>query len=234
MLDQWIAVEGHFDRLFAPADEALEACLSASAAAGLPPHHVAPLQGKLLMILARAIGAQNVLEIGTLGGYSTIWLGRGLPIDGRITTLEASPRYANVARSNLARAGLAERVELCIGPALETLPKLVAEERGPFDLVFLDADKANNPRYLDWSLRLTRPGSLILADNVVRGGGLIDASSTDPNILGISEFNERLANDPRLVATALQTVGGKGWDGFAIALVTTVGSTAALSTDARS
>jgi predicted O-methyltransferase YrrM len=219
MQEHWTAVERHFQNLFAPSDAALNAALQASAAAELPPQHVSPLQGKLLMILARAIGARQILEIGTLGGYSTIWLARALPPEGRIVSLEVVPRHAEVARENVERAGLSGQVEIRVGPALASLPRIAAENRGPFDLVFIDADKASNPRYLDWSLQLTRPGSLIIADNVVRGGGLIDAASTDPNILGISEFNERLAKDPRLVATALQTVGGKGWDGFAIAIV---------------
>lgn len=219
MDERWLSVERYFEELFAPPDEALAAALRESASAGLPPHHISATQGKLLMILARAIGARRILEIGTLGGYSTIWLGRALPPDGRLVTLEGVERHAEIARKNIGRAGLAERVEIRVGPALATLPKIAAEERGPFDLVFIDADKSSNPRYLDWSLKLTRPGSLIIADNVVRGGGLIDAASTDPNILGISEFNELLAKNPRLSATALQTVGGKGWDGFAIALV---------------
>lgn len=232
MDERWLSVDRYLEDLFAPPDDALDAALRDSASAGLPPHQVSRLQGKLLMILARSIGARSILEIGTLGGYSTIWLGRALAANGRLVTLEAVARHADIARMNIARAGLADCVEIRVGPALETLPQLAAEKRGPFDLVFIDADKANNPHYLDWSLRLARPGALIIADNVVRGGALIDASSTDPSILGISQFNELLAADPRVSATALQTVGGKGWDGFALAIVnaTAVSSTAATTT----
>lgn len=216
---RWTAVDRYFADLLLPADEALEGALEAAARAGLPAIHVSPLQGRLLEVLARARGARRILEIGTLAGYSTIWMARALPPGGRLVTLEADARHAAVARENLARAGLAGVVELHLGPALETLPRLAAEGAGPFDLVFIDADKPSYPEYLEWSLRLTRPGSLIIADNVVREGKVVDAASADPNVLGTRRFNERLAAEPRLRATAVQTVGTKGYDGFAIAVV---------------
>jgi predicted O-methyltransferase YrrM len=217
---QWTAVDRYFTDLLVPADPALDAALAASDAAGLPPHNVAPNQGKLLLLLARLQGARRILEIGTLGGYSTIWLARALPAGGRLITLEADAKHAKVARANIARAGLADVVELRHGPALETLPQLAAERRGPFDLIFIDADKPNNPAYLTWALRLSRRGSLIIADNVVRNGAVIGAASTDPNVQGVRRFMEVLAAEPRVSATAIQTVGSKGYDGFAIALVT--------------
>jgi predicted O-methyltransferase YrrM len=217
---QWTAVDRYFTDLLVPADPALDAALAASDAAGLPPHNVAPNQGKLLLLLARLQGARRILEIGTLGGYSTIWLARALPAGGRLITLEADAKHAKVARANIARAGLADVVELRHGPALETLPQLAAEGRGPFDLIFIDADKPNNPAYLAWALRLSRRGSLIIADNVVRNGAVIDAASTDPSVQGVRRFTELLAAEPRVSATAIQTVGSKGYDGFAIALVT--------------
>ena len=213
----WTEVDRYLGELFAPPDPVLDAALAASAAAGLPAHHVAPTQGKLLQLLARLQGARSILEIGTLGGYSTIWLARALPPGGRLVTLEADPRHAEVARANLDRAGLGGVVEVFVGPALETLPRLADEGRGPFDLVFLDADKPSNPDYLDWALRLTRRGSLIVADNVVRDGEVVDAGSRDPRVQGVRRFLERLAAEPRLGATAIQTVGSKGWDGLAIA-----------------
>jgi predicted O-methyltransferase YrrM len=193
----------------------LDAALDASRAAGLPPHDVSPSQGRLLELLARIQGARAILEIGTLGGYSTIWLARALPEGGRLVTLEADPAYAEVARGNFARSGLANVVELRVGPALETLPQL----QGPFDLVFIDADKRNNPAYLGWALELSRPGTLIVADNVVRGGALVDEASEDPAVQGVRRFHERLAAEPRLTGITIQTVGSKGYDGFTIALV---------------
>jgi predicted O-methyltransferase YrrM len=202
-----------------PPDTALDAALEASAAAGLPPINVAPNQGMLLQILARAVGAQAILEIGTLGGYSTIWLARALPPDGRLVSLEADPDHAEIARANIARAGLASIVEVRLGKALETLPHLVEEGARPFDLVFIDADKPNNAAYFDWALRLSRPGSLIVVDNVVREGGVIDRDSDDRTILGVRRFLERAGSERRVQATALQTVGGKGYDGLAIAIV---------------
>ncbi len=218
--EQWTAVDRNITDLLVPPDPALDAALQASAAAGLPPHNVSPNQGKLLQLLARVQGARTILEIGTLGGYSTIWLARALPADGRLVTLEADPKHAEVARANIARAGLADVVELCLGRALDTLPRLAAEGRGPFDLIFIDADKPSNPDYLAWALRLSRRGSLIIADNVVRDGAVLDAASGDPSVQGVRCFNELLAAEPRVSATAIQTVGAKGYDGFAIALVT--------------
>jgi predicted O-methyltransferase YrrM len=208
-VDRWL------EALLAPPDPALEAALEASAAAGLPAHDVSPLQGALLHVLARAIGARAILELGTLGGYSTIWLARALPAGGRLVTLESEPAYAEVARANLDRAGPAAEVELRVGPALETLPQL----EGPFDLIFLDADKQSSADYLRAALTLSRPGTVIVADNVVRGGAILDADSDDPRVQGVRRFYELLAAEPSLRATALQTVGTKGWDGFALAVV---------------
>ena len=216
----WTAVDGYLDNLLAYADPALEAALEASAAAGLPAINVSPVQGKLLHLLARAIGARNVLEIGTLGGYSTIWLARALPEGGRLVSLEADARHAEVARANIARAGLQAKVEIRLGMALDSLPGLAAERREPFDFVFIDADKPNNAAYFEWALNLSRPGSIIVIDNVVRDGEVIDAESDSPTIQGVRHALERLAAEPRVSATAIQTVGNKGYDGFAIALVT--------------
>ncbi|WP_052869057.1 O-methyltransferase [Streptomyces niger] len=216
---QWTAVDDYFSSLLAPADEALEAALRDSDAAGLPRINVTPNQGKLLHLLAQTQGARRILEIGTLGGYSTIWLGRALPADGRLITLEYDAHHAEVAKANLDRAGLADRTEVRVGPALDSLAKLVAEGAEPFDVVFIDADKPNNPHYLDWSLKLTRPGSLIIGDNVVRGGKVAEADSTDPTVQGTRRFLELMAKHPKLSATALQTVGSKGYDGFALARV---------------
>jgi predicted O-methyltransferase YrrM len=216
----WTTVDRYFGDLLVSADPALEAALAASTAAGLPAINVSPVQGKLLHLLARAIGARNVLEIGTLGGYSTIWLARALPDGGRVISLEADPRHAEVARANIARAGLDTRVEVRLGMALDLLPGLAAEGGPPFDFVFIDADKPNNAAYFDWALKLARPGSIIVVDNVVRGGDVIDAASDSPMVQGVRHFLERLAAESQVSATAIQTVGGKGYDGFAIALVT--------------
>jgi predicted O-methyltransferase YrrM len=218
--EQWTAVDRYLTDLLVPPDPALDAALQASAAAGLPPIHVSPNQGKLLLLLARVRGARTILEIGTLGGYSTIWLARALPAGGRLVTLEADPKHAEVARANIARAGLADVVELRLGQALDTLAQLAAEGRGPFDLIFIDADKPSYPDYLAWALQFSRRGSLIIADNVVRDGAVADAASDDPRVQGVRRFNELLAAEPRVSATAIQTVGSKGYDGFAIALVT--------------
>jgi predicted O-methyltransferase YrrM len=218
--ETWTAVDRFFSDLLVNADPALDEALAASAAAGLPAINVSPVQGKLLYLLARAIGARNVLEIGTLGGYSTIWLARALPDGGRVISLEADPRHAEVARANIARAGLDDRVEVRLGLALDLLPGLAAEGGPPFDFVFIDADKPNNAAYFDWALRLSRVGSIIVVDNVVRGGDVIAAASESPTVQGVHRFLERLAAEPRVSATAIQTVGGKGYDGFAIALVT--------------
>lgn len=219
-LDRWAAVDRYYEDLLVPPDTALEAAVGASEAAGLPQVQVSPLQGKLLMLLARIQGARSILEIGTLGGYSTIWLARSLPDDGRLVTLEVDPKHAEVARVNFANAGLAARVDLRVGAALETLPRLVSQGIGPFDLIFIDADKFNNGAYFDWSLKLSRRGTLIIVDNVVRAGAVLDGDSDDPNVQGIRRFNDRLAAEPRVSATAIQTVGSKGYDGFSIALVT--------------
>jgi predicted O-methyltransferase YrrM len=217
--ERWTAVDRYFADLLVPADPVLDGALQAIEAAGMPAHSVSPLQGKLLWLLASARGAGRILEIGTLGGYSTIWLARALSEGGSVLTLEVDRRHAEVARANVAAAGLAGVVDIRLGPALDTLPRLVAEGRGPFDLVFLDADKESNPRYLEWALQLTRPGSLIIADNVVRGGVVVDEGSRDPAVLGLRGFTDQLAADPRVSATAIQTVGAKGYDGFVIALV---------------
>ncbi|MFD8966632.1 O-methyltransferase [Streptomyces sp. NPDC059568] len=217
--EQWTAVDRYFTDQLAPADEALTAALAAADAAGLPAINVAPNQGKLLQLLARVQGARTVLEIGTLGGYSTIWLGRALPDDGRLISLEYDATHAEVARASLARAGLDKIAEVRTGPALETLPVLEAEGAGPFDFVFIDADKPNNPHYLEWSLKLTRPGSLIVVDNVVRNGAVTDPTSTNPSVVGTREMIDLIAANPRLSATAVQTVGVKGYDGFLLARV---------------
>ncbi|MEV6420702.1 O-methyltransferase [Streptomyces sp. NPDC051662] len=217
--EQWNAVDRYFTDQLAPGDEALSAALAASDAAGLPAIGVAPNQGKLLQLLARIQGARTVLEIGTLGGYSTIWLARALPEDGKLISLEYDPRHAEVARANLVHAGLDKITEVRTGPALETLPVLLAEDAGPFDLVFIDADKRNNPHYVEWALKLTRPGSVIIVDNVVRNGAVADADSTDASVQGTRRAIELMAEHPRLSATAVQTVGSKGYDGFALAHV---------------
>jgi predicted O-methyltransferase YrrM len=216
----WTAVDDYITGMLLPADTVLEAALEASRAAGLPPIAVTPAQGKLLHILARLQGARRILEIGTLGGYSTIWLGRALPADGKLLTVEVNPEYAKIARENISRAGLDAVVDLRLGPALETLPQIVAEGAGPFDLIFIDADKHNIPKYFEISCGLSRHGSLIIVDNVVRDGRVLDAKSHDPDIQGIRRFNQLLSRTQGVCATALQTVGAKGYDGFAILLVT--------------
>jgi caffeoyl-CoA O-methyltransferase len=217
--EQWVAVDNYITDLFVPPDSALEGALQSTIDADLPRINVAPNQGKLLHILALFLGARRILELGTLAGYSTIWLARALPPDGKLITLEANPKHAEVARANLDRAGLADTVEIRLGPALETLPKLAAEVQEPFDLVFIDADKVNTAEYFSWALKLTRRGSLIITDNVVRKGAVIDANSTDENVQGIRRFNVALALEPRVNATIIQTVSSKGYDGLAIALV---------------
>ena len=202
-----------------PHDDALAAALAASEAAGLPAIAVSPSQGKLLHLLALAMGARRVLEVGTLGGYSAIWMARALPAGGTLVTLESDAKHAEVARANLARAGLASVAEVRLGPAIETLPKLAAESGAPFDLVFIDADKPSNPDYFAWALKLSRPGSLILVDNVVREGSVLDAASEDASVRGVRRLFEVLKNEPRVSATAIQTVGLKGWDGLVLARV---------------
>jgi predicted O-methyltransferase YrrM len=217
--EKWTEVDRYITDLLVAPDPALDAALAASAAAGLPPINVAPNQGKLLHLLARIQGARRILEIGTLGGYSTIWLARALPPGGRLVTLEADPRHAEVARANLARAGLAGVAEVRVGRAADTLPQLAAEAGGAFDLIFVDADKASTAEYFAWALRLSRAGTVIIVDNVVRQGAVADAASTDAAVQGIGRFNQALAAERRVSATELQTVGSKGHDGFALAVV---------------
>ncbi len=215
----WRAVDAYVTETIVAPDPALEAALAANAAAGLPSIDVSAPQGKLIHLLARMMGARKALEIGTLGGYSTIWLASALPDRGRLISLERSARHAEVARRNIARAGLGAKVEVRTGPALETLPKIEAEGLGPFDFVFIDADKENNPAYLEWALRLSRPGTAIVVDNVVRDGEVAETRSTDSDVVGVRRMFEMIAREPRLSATAIQTVGAKGWDGFALAVV---------------
>jgi predicted O-methyltransferase YrrM len=217
--EKWSAVDNYFNEVFLPPDAALDNAIAASTAAGLPAIAVSPTQGKLLFLLAQIQGARSILEIGTLGGYSTIWLARALPPDGRLVTLEASAKHAEVAIKNIVRAGFSDTVEVRVGQALDTLPELAAEGRSPFDLIFIDADKRSNPQYFDWALKLSRRGTMIIVDNVVRDGAVADATSTDPDIQGIRRLNELLKAEPRVSATAIQTVGSKGYDGFALILV---------------
>jgi predicted O-methyltransferase YrrM len=218
--ETWVAVDDYVSGLLAPHDEALEAALGAAERAGLPQIQVSPPQAKLLSILARTIGARTILEFGTLGGYSTIWLARALPEGGRLISLEANPEYAEVARGSIAAAGLADAVDVRVGPALQQLPQLEAEGAGPFDLTFIDADKVHSPHYFAWALERSHPGSVIVTDNVVRDGRLADADSDDEAIQAQRHLHEMLAAEPRVEATTIQTVGGKGYDGFNIALVT--------------
>ncbi|MEU6198006.1 O-methyltransferase [Streptomyces sp. NPDC047061] len=215
----WDDVDFYFTSHLSPDDEALQAALRESEANELPHVNVTANQGKLLQLLAQIQDARNILEIGTLGGYSTIWLARALPADGRLISLEYSARHAEIAVRNIARAGLEKIVEVRVGPALESLPNLADENPAPFDLVFIDADKANNPHYVEWALRLTRTGSLIVIDNVVRGGRVVDAESAEPDVVGTRAAIELIAAHPRLTGTAIQTVGSKGYDGFALARV---------------
>jgi len=218
--ERWTAVDEYItDQLVRP-DAALNAALASGAAAGMPAINVAPNQGKLLYLLARLQGARSILEIGTLAGYSTIWLARALPPGGRVVTLEVDPKHADVARANFAIAGLSGMVDLRVGPALDTLPQIAAEDVGPFDLTFIDADKVSIPEYFMWALTLSRVGSMIIVDNVVRDGNVIDAASTDPSVLGVRRLNVMLAAEPRVSATTIQTVGSKGYDGFTLAVVT--------------
>jgi predicted O-methyltransferase YrrM len=217
--ETFAAVDAFIEQTLVPDDEALQGALDAAEAAGLPQIQVSPPQGKLLQILVWLQGARTVLEFGTLGGYSTILLARALPEGGRLITLEANAEYAEVARGSIERAGLAAVVELRVGPALETLPVLEDESAGPFDLTFIDADKVNTPNYFAWALDRSRPGSLIVADNVVRGGTLAEAASDDPATQAQRRLHEMVADEPRVTATTIQTVGSKGYDGFTIALV---------------
>ena len=215
----WAAVDDYIvDALF-EADPVLDAVLAANHDQGLPAIDVSPAQGKLLSLLARMRGAKKILEIGTLGGYSTIWMARALPVGGKIVTLELDPHHAKVARSNFERAGVSERVELRVGPALQSLAALNAENAGPFDVIFIDADKPNNPHYLSWAIRLSRPGTVIICDNVIRDGAVLDEDGQDANVEGARAAFSFIGGDKRLQATAIQTVGAKGYDGFAIAIV---------------
>jgi predicted O-methyltransferase YrrM len=217
--DVWAAVDQYINETLIPQDVALEAALRASTDAGLPSIQVSAPQGKLLHLVARSIGAKNILEIGTLGGYSTIWMARALPSGGKLITLEAAAKHAEVARGNFSRAGVSDSIELRLGPALESLPKLAAENRGPFDLIFIDANKSTMEEYFEWSLKLSRRGTVIIADNVIRDGAVVDAASTNEDVQGVRRFNERVAAEPRVSATEIQTVGCKGYDGFAYLLV---------------
>jgi predicted O-methyltransferase YrrM len=217
----WTSVDDYITQLFVQPDSILQETLAASEAAELPSISVAPNEGKLLMLLAQLCGARNILEIGTLGGYSTIWLARGMASEGSLITLEANPKHAEVARLNIARAGFTDRVEVRVGPARDTLPQLATEGRSLFDLIFIDADKESYPEYLAWAVKLARPGALIIADNVIRDGKILDPADTDPRVQGARRFNQLLAEEPRVKATVIQTVGGKGHDGMAIAIVTT-------------
>jgi len=215
----WTAVDRYVVENLIPSDAILDKALQANTSAGLPTIDVAPNQGKLLHLLAQIRGARRILEIGTLGGYSTIWLARALPPDGKLVTLEVDPKHAEVALANIESAGLSSLVELRLGPAMESLSRLLDEKASPFDFIFIDADKENIPGYLELSLRLSRPGTVIITDNVIRDGAVIDPDDPDPRVQGVRRFFQMLAADPRIEATVLQTVGSKGYDGFTLALV---------------
>ncbi|MGD9740545.1 MAG: O-methyltransferase [Bauldia sp.] len=217
--DLWNAIDHYFEQRFHPADDALAAALTASEAAGLPNIGVAPNQGRLLEILARSVGAKRILELGTLGGYSTIWLARALPADGKVVTIEFAPKHTEIAAANIRRAKLSDRVDIRVGAGLDVLPQLQAENAGPFDLFFVDADKANIPDYFDWCVRLARKGSLIVIDNVIRSGAILDRSNEAPDVVGVRRFAELAEKDTRVLVTAIQVVGVKGHDGLAVALV---------------
>ena len=216
---KWIAVDGYIDSQLVPSDPALDFARRKSEEAGLPEIAVTPSQGKLLHLLACSVNARMILEIGTLGAYSTIWLARALPTYGRLVTLEADVKHAEVARGNIAHAGLSELVELREGAALDTLPEIAAEGLAPFDFIFIDADKENNANYFAWAMKLAHPGSLIFIDNVIREGAVADDENNDPMVAGVRRLNEALAKEPRVIATTIQTVGSKGYDGFTLALV---------------
>jgi len=215
----WTKVDDYINSVAIAPDAALEAASAAAVAAQLPPISVTPAQGKLLHLMARAYRATHILEVGTLAGYSTIWLARAVPPEGRVVTLEANATHADIARANIERAGLTGRVDVRLGNALDTLPRLAAEQQPPFDFTFIDADRTNLAEYFDWAVRLSHPGSVIVVDNVIRKGGVIDASSDDPNVKGVRRFNDQLKRDTRVTATMVQTVSAKGYDGFAMALV---------------
>lgn len=216
-LDVWTAVDSYLGDLLAPSDAQLDAALAANRAADLPAIDVSRLQGKFLQVLVQILQPRRVLEIGLLGGYSTIWMARALPAGGRITSLEYEPRHAEIARRNLENAGLMERVDIRVGAALDTLPTL--EASAPFDLIFIDADKENNPNYVEWAIKLSRPGTVIVVDNVVRDGHILDTKSTDPDVQGTRTMFERMAAEPRLSSTVIQNVGNKGYDGFVLGVV---------------
>jgi predicted O-methyltransferase YrrM len=218
--DLWSKVDSYISETLVKTDSALNTALATSEAAGLPAINVAPNHGKLLHILARLVNARTILEIGTLGGYSTIWMARALQPGGRLITLEFEPKHADLAKANIARAGLAHVVDVRLGVALETLPKIAAENIAPFDLIFIDADKVSTPDYFQWAMKLSRVGTLIVVDNVVRKGEVANAKTDDPAVRGMRGFIELAAAEPRVIATAIQTVGAKGYDGFSIALVT--------------
>lgn len=216
--DKWAQVDAWFSEKLAPQDPELINALNNNAQQGLPTHDVSALQGKMLSLFIQMSRAAHVLEIGTLGGYSTLWMAKALPPKGSVTTIEFNKHHAEVARQNISNAGLSERVSLHIGAALDVLPTL----KGPFDLIFIDADKVNNPHYLEWAIRLSQPGTVIVGDNTVRGGSVIDSESRDPNVTGLRKFIQMISEDKRLDATAIQTVGEKGWDGFVMAVVRAV------------
>lgn len=215
----WHAVDQYLEARYVPSDDALNATLSNTIEAGMAEINVAPNQGKMLMLFAMMCGAKRILEIGTLAGYSAIWMARALPEDGQLITLEYDPRHAEVAQKNIDLAGLSDKVEIRVGRAVDTLAQMVVAGEGPFDFIFIDADKPSNPQYLDYALKLSRPGTVIVGDNVVRDGAVIDAKTSDPNVQGVRQFNDLIAANPRLSATAIQTVGSKGYDGFALAIV---------------
>lgn len=217
-IEQSAEVDTWFTEKLIPDYEALQPTLKNNAEQGLPAYDVSPLQGKMLAIFVQMVLATRVLEIGTLGGYSTLWMAKALPPHGRVTTIEFNPHHSDIARQNIADSGLSDRVEQYTGAALDILPTL----SGPFDLIFIDADKANNPRYLEWAIKLARPGTVIVADNTVRGGRIIHPASNDPHVQGLQEFVEMISENPQLEATAIQTVGEKGWDGFVLAIVKAV------------
>ncbi|WP_193180153.1 O-methyltransferase [Nisaea sediminum] len=221
MSDQktWDAVDGYFTEALVPEQTEFQKALDASEASDLPAISVSANVGKFLQLLARMIGARKVLEVGTLGGYSTLWFASALPADGKVVTLEFEPLHAEVARGNFREAGYADRIEVRVGPALDSFPGVEADGIGPFDLAFIDADKKNNPGYFEWALKLVRPGGLILIDNVVRDGRVLDAATRDVNVQGVRKVIDMIAKEPRVDATALQLVGIKGYDGLAICLV---------------
>jgi len=219
MNELWTAVDRYFGDLLAPEDKALTASKDANREAGLPSIDVPALMGKFLELMVRISGSRRILEIGTLGGYSTIWMARALPSGGVVVTLEIDPAHAEIARQNLKKAGVLDRVEVCVAAARDSLRKLAEHRSEPFDLIFIDADKKSMPEYLEWSLKLSRPGTVIIADNVVRDGKVIEPDNPDPDIQGVRRMTEMMAADPRLIATAIPTVGARGYDGFAVALV---------------